>query len=325
MIVRLYRSGYVINIVLFVLISLLLWLGVFLSPVTTIPKIGSGFLDYLVPTSEQVSPYLLSIGAFLLVVAEALLLNSIVNGIPVFSRASFFVALIFMILISYQPAMQTFHPILVANLFIILSLRNLVKCYSKEPTYRETFNASFWVAIASLFYLPLALMLVFIWAAFIIYRISSWREWFITVIGFITPMLFLLSMLFITNRLNDFGAFVSDQVASTGRLKFSIVPKSLFFWISFSVVVLVSFLKIVFDTGEKLITIRKTFNVFLAGFLSTAVIVTIGFANDTSLYHLLFPWASLMFSNYFLQAKNMFFSEVLFTLLIVGMLIMRFV
>jgi hypothetical protein len=112
-------------------------------------------------------------------------------------------ALIILVTYSWNADFQTLHAILPAGIFIILAIHSIMVMYGKQEAYRQVFTAAFSIGIASLFYLPLAYLLFLIWFSFVTYRISTWREYAISIIGFSIPFIYYFSWLFWSDTFNQ--------------------------------------------------------------------------------------------------------------------------
>ncbi len=325
MLIRTFKAGYLINIILFIIISLLLWLHAFIEPQPMIVENNYGLIYHYLNFMALLPAHLVTVVAFGFVLLQAIMLNAVVADNPVFSRSTYLPALVYVILMSYLQRQQTIHPVLIANFFLILSLKNLSKIYGKTDDFKESFNASFWIAVASMIQFPLVLLMFFVWFSFIIYRLSKWREWVISILGFIAPYIFLLSIFFLTDELGQFVSFAEAQWNSFSRVSIRFDGELLLFWALFLLLMLIAFLKLAIERGEKLISIRKRFNVLVVMFLSCLAIGLGGGSNPIDQLPLLFPSSALVISYYFIEARRVFYAELFFSLLLIIIFTSRFV
>jgi hypothetical protein len=101
-------------------------------------------------------------------------------------------------------------PALIASLLLIISLFLIIRIYGSNQPYKQVFSASFCVSVAALFYPPAMSFMLFIWLSFLTYRIASWREWVISLIGAIIPLLYLISYFFWIGKLPGIFFNLSD-------------------------------------------------------------------------------------------------------------------
>ena len=128
--------------------------------------------------------------------------------------------------------------------------------YGKQAPYRQVFTAAFSLSMASLFYLPLVYMILLLWFSLISYRISSWREYAITLIGFILPWIYYVSLLFWNDNV------VSGLENISNSLLNLVLPERLstinILWLAVSVFVLVVTMTAVLNVvSDKLINLRR--------------------------------------------------------------------
>lgn len=324
MLIKIFRSGYIIKIVIFLIVSFLLWLPAFIFPEPMIGTSTFGIAYDALPGILMLSDRFIVLLSFLLLLIQAVIFNAVLVENPLFSRSVFLPALIYVILMSYNPSFLTLHPALVANLFLILSLKNLYSTYSKNEAFRESFNASFWVALASLFHLPAILMVGVIWAAFFIFRINSWREWLISFIGLTTPYLLIVMGMYLFDELDFLKNYYPDDFAWIW-IKTEISLMDYVFWPAFILLISVAFFKFTIERMDKIISIRKSFSV-----VNTLLIITVLslFFSGINPYHhvyLIFPASSVIIAYYFIETKRHIYAELLFILLLLSIVIVKFI
>jgi len=131
--------------------------------------------------------------AFALVVFEAYLWNTFINKQSLLKQSSYFTATFYLLLFSCRPVLVSLYPSLLSSLFLILAFRSLAESYKKEKALGDAFNAGIFTGIASLIYFPSSVFIVFLWIGLLTIRSLVWREWVISVIGFILPFGFTLA------------------------------------------------------------------------------------------------------------------------------------
>ena len=191
MIIRFFKSSFPVQYFFLLLFEAILWTGTLINPNELIGvESTTPFYNLLIQifNFNKVNLFVL---AFLLTYFNALFLNYIVIEFGLLPRNSLLTAFAFILLISYSSEITNFYPVLPAIFFILLSLLNVFKSYSHKEPYYYIFNASFFIGLASLFYFPIIIFVIWLCLSLIINRIYSWREWTITIIGAIVPYLFL--------------------------------------------------------------------------------------------------------------------------------------
>jgi len=81
--------------------------------------------------------------------------------------------------------------------------------HGKKKVYTQVFDTGFLISIASLFYFPSSLYLLFLFVVLTILRPFSLREWLIGAIAFVIPY-FLIAVYYFWN--NKLSSFINDHI-----------------------------------------------------------------------------------------------------------------
>ena len=189
MVLRLFRSIQPLALFILPVITALLWLPSLMDP----PKVDLGHampLFKLFCRWMTDLPYAVPVAGIIIVSGSSILLNYIVNENEMLPRHSYLPALFYVILMSCTPQLLTLHPVLFANIFLMLALHKLLGTYRRDTAFGQVFDAASLTGIAVLFYLPSILLFPVIWVGLVVLRPFIWREWIISLIGFVVPFLF---------------------------------------------------------------------------------------------------------------------------------------
>ncbi len=190
------KSGTFLQFTIFIVIVAAFWIPAFVNPLNPVTTSADGPLYTMLVRWLQPFPSIAVVAALLLIVLQAITLFYVYQSNGFFGRGNFLPAIIILLTYSWNADYQTLHAVLPAGVFIIISLNAIMGMFGQQGAYHQVFTASFSIGIASLFYLPLAYLLLFIWFSLITYRISTWREYAISIIGFAIPFIYYVSWLF---------------------------------------------------------------------------------------------------------------------------------
>ena len=95
------------------------------------------------------------------------------------SNKNSFIILFFTLCFSFYWVSATNHHILFANLFILLALRKLISLKSFKNSNQKLFDATLWIAIASLFYFWSVLFLILVYISIFIYAAENYKHFLI--------------------------------------------------------------------------------------------------------------------------------------------------
>jgi hypothetical protein len=263
MLIRFYRSSYAAQYVSLFLLAVVLWAGAFwrLSEPVNDSIACAGPLYHILMNFTGGIRAVSILLAFFLLLFEAVLLNLILINNDLVPRNNLVPTLVYILLMSSTPGLLMLHPALVANLFFLITLHMVFKLYSEAESYPRVFNTGMMLALASLFYLPSAIFLVFVWMTFLVYRLFSWREWLIILIGFLLPYVYLLSVYFFLGRITEY----TDALVSFLR-NFEVFPEfgklERVTYISSGFIVFFlapAVLRLMGEINEKIVATRKRF------------------------------------------------------------------
>lgn len=322
MIIHFYKKQFSTQFILFIFVALLLWSDAFIFP---IPRPAFSFQTPLYALLEtwfqQLHLSVQAIIAFFILMFQAFILNESLIRHKIITRNTFLPAILYVVLMSYSPQVQTLHPLLFSNMFLILSLDLILGLYLKPDPYRAIFNASFFIALASLFYVPSLIFLFLFWISLVVYRISAIREWIISISGLVAPYLFVLFYYFWTDSLGVF--FRSHLGIATHVTALEVSPdkpliKEVFMALGglLIILMLVGMVKMASETSEKVITVRKRMNVIIY-WLLIACISFIWADHNVWIHNTLMAIPLCMVISYFYTGiRRLALAEITFTLVI---------
>jgi hypothetical protein len=211
--------------------------------------------------------------ALMLVVIQALIVFYVFQSNGFFKRSNFLPAIVIILTYSWNSNYQTMHAILPAGILIIIALNAIMGMYGRPAAYHQVFTAAFSIGIASLFYIPLAYLMLMIWLTLITYRISSWREYAVSIVGFILPLIYYISWLFWNDNLPSGLHQLSDNLFNLILPPRLSVVNMIWLWVS-GFVLVVAMMAVLNIMNDKLISLRRRSWV-LFNFSLTVVILMI--------------------------------------------------
>ena len=204
--------------------------------------------------------------------------------------------------------------IILANLFIILALRRLFSLKSNRRIKKKLFDAGFWVAVASFFYIGSIFFFGLVFAAMFLFRISKINDWIIPLLGFLSVVVVATSLSVIfhgtfdhyypeVNAPNyDFSAYNNLKIIIGLTMLVSLGLWAGFFYVK--------------SFTEKLKTARPSHMlVIFNAFIALIVILSAPLKNGSELIFLFCPLALIM-TNYLEGVSEHWFAEVFVWLLI---------
>jgi hypothetical protein len=313
------RNNHLGAILLIPILALLLWLPTLLH--TQLHPVFHGMpLFVLVDKYVSAVPYLNSVVAVVLIIAEALLLNFIVVQHLVAPRDNYLTAGLYVLLMSSSKSFLTLHPILFANLFLMLSLRSVFMMHRKETAFGNAFDAGLLISIASLFYLPALFFFPLLAFSFLLMRPFIWREWVISLMGLIVPYLFVALYYF---WIGDLLYLWNNRLPFTfeGKISATALPSSNYFFLITGGILTVFAVMNLFNSVAALSLKARSTSYIMFWFMLFAAVILIASPKYKAPYTgLVFIPLSVFLANYLLQVKKNWWRELCFTALLAAVI-----
>jgi hypothetical protein len=171
-------------------------------------------------TSNPYAAVMLYVGA---VFVQALMLNAAVNSYRLFESPNYVVALAYIVLTALFNEYLYWSAPFLAVFPLLFALDRLMNSYD-DNTYAEPFDVGLSVGVASLLYLPAAVLFIFAVISLSMLRAFTWRHWLLCISGIGITYFLTGTYYFYTDRLPYFFVSHFSQV-STG-----VVQIKLQFW-----------------------------------------------------------------------------------------------
>jgi len=187
-------------------------------PVSPDSNLFSTLLADFFGGSQSILANLFSI---VIILVNAFQINRLVNLNRITPNSSLFPGLFYILISSMALEFQGWHHIHLANSFVILVLLEVFQQTRNERLLIRTFNVGFLAGAGSLFFVPYVLLLPLGIAGMINVRTFKRMDYFRVALGFISPYLILISLLFYSGQLelmwsghfqNSFSLFDFNEV-----------------------------------------------------------------------------------------------------------------
>lgn len=128
------------------------------------------------------------------------------NGL---SKDSAYTVLFYLVFLLFFPSVLDNFRLVLANFFILLSMRRLVSLHSLKSTKEKVFDASLWIFLAAFFHFWSLLFIVLVFISILFHAARDYRNWFLPVIAFCSSVtVFLLFSLMIDK------SWITDLIAN---------------------------------------------------------------------------------------------------------------
>jgi hypothetical protein len=322
MLLKLFKSNHPVVIILIPVLATLLWLPGLLPqlPVTVQPYTGPQMPAFrLVLELLGGQGQATRIVALVLIIFQAYIIIRLNYKFIFIENKTYLPAVLYVILASALSRLQHLHPVVLANFFLMAAINRTFVISKQKLLLKQYFESGFLIGLGGLFYPPFILVLPVVWFTLFILRSFNGREWFSTLIGFFTPPSMYLAVLFLLNKMQAFINPLNAYVNYNAKL-FTISDISFWALVVIGFILIIALFNSLRFIGTKKINTRKYFSLlfwFLA--LSVAIIIVAKPVGYEFVYVIALP-LSIQLAGYFIEVRNRWWSELSFTLLILGIL-----
>lgn len=293
MLIRLFKSGHLIHSISIIIFAIVLWLPLVLQPPVYAFNDLSAPLYELFVYIVGTNPIINSAISLVLIIITALILNSLVSEYNISAKTSL-LGFFFLIFFTFSnTGFIESNRFLIVNLLFILALVELYSLMRKEFTLAPLYNAALLLGLASMFYFPLVIMLVFLWAVLLVLRIGKWREYVVSIIGMGLPF----SFIFCWYYYYDKSDILINSIISSFDFEFSFGEFSflnILILMLLAGILLPGFLYQINTLFEKNIALRQRLTINIWLFVFSLVAVLVDFKTPNSMVLLSIPSAIIL-------------------------------
>lgn len=261
---KFFKQSYIAQFVVIVLLVVALWIPVFVSQASEV-TVGSPItpLYNLVASIFGSSSLALTIFTFVVIGASILFFNSMLSVNQLVTRNSSIGAFIFMLCMCCVPIQDEFYPFLLAVPLIMMTMQTVYLIYQIEKPEIYLMNAGFFVALASMFYFPAIILIIWVLLAIMIMDIRELKQFLIPIIGFFFPYFILFVCFFFNHTLIEKVKDYSLAFNELGLEKLGVGTYEMTILAIVFVLAAISLMMIKSDKADNSVGTRKKINVTL--------------------------------------------------------------
>jgi len=323
MIVKILRNYNPLNLLFIIITGIVLWtypmfLGVdFTSNINTQMPIYKSIIK-VISYNNIILPIFVSL---LLILGQLLLIQRIDFKYQFSGSRNFLAGFIFILLSSLIMVVNYLHPIIYANIFLLLAIERIFDSYNNEKTLTNFFDASLLISISSLIYLNYLFFIILILISALILKPSPVKEWILIIIGFISTFLVYFSFYFILNgEINSLLNIIVENFAIFAKF---ILPHNILIITSLSIIFLLLIISLVFFFRNSTLLNANVIIFFRILNLLIIFIILIYLIMPTTNYEIVLSLSiplSFLVANFFTNSKRKKIIEILFFIFIVSII-----
>jgi len=316
MFIRTLKSNQPFVIIIILLIGTSLWFFSFLEPIAIgIPSddlytpfygIINEWIDY--------NSFLSALVSYLLVLLQGFLLVQFNRKFILINYRTYLPAFFYILIASSFVYLQRLNPAIIGTIFMFFSIHFLFNIYRQDYALNKIYLAGFFIALASLFWTPLSIFILLIWISLLILRPFVGREWIVSLLGFLTPYLFVFVYYFVFTDQTQLDLVINSFIESF-KIHLNLESLHYSFYIFYGFLLLIILLAsytVVKNYQKKKIRNRKYFEINWWIFLiSTGLFFFFSKVSYEIIYILSIPVSFLLTDYFYTVRKNWYMNLVL--------------
>jgi len=267
------------------------------------------YILYLFKDIYWLNNYVLAaqkVGLFLLL-GGTLLLTGFITLKNTLTRANSYALVLFLLFLVLFPTTLINDNIIVANFFLLLSLRRLISLQSLVTPKEKIFDASFWIFAATIFHFWCIIYIVLVFISIVFHVSRDYRNWIIPFIAF-----FAVTILYIMVGLligHDFFNHLTGEIyPSFDFTYFENIYQNIALAIFASITALFT-VPYIFSISSKPLNLQSSHKKILFSFLIGVGIYVLSAAKNNSFLAFTFAPLAIMGANYIEGQDNKWVRE----------------
>ncbi|MDA3952962.1 MAG: DUF6427 family protein [Bacteroidales bacterium] len=320
MLSKILKSNQPFVIILILLLGMGFWVPSFIDPLgIAIPtdSINMPFYEFIEGYIQHNS-FLGILATFLLVLLQAFLLVQFNKKHIIINYRTYLPAFFYIVIASSFIQLHRLNPAIIGTLFIFAAINFIFSTYRSDYSLNKLYLAGFFVAIASLFWAPLAIFILIIWISLSILRTFIGREWIVGILGFLTPYFFVFVYFFVFLKEEELSRLTDYFISNFEFIKplYALHHSYYIFYGFLTLLVIVSSYAIVTNYQKKKIKSRKYFEINFWFFLiSLGLFLVLRNVTYEIIYIISIPISFLLSDYFYYFKKNLYLSSILLILL----------
>ena len=203
-VLRLFKNNTPFTVIILFIFTLLVKLKVLLHPVTPLPIPRHFLYNYILGGFHVVirdNAFAYTLLGILILFMQAIYLNSITVRHKLFPRNTYISAFVYLALTSVYSRFSVFNETLLIN-WLLLGAMDIMFGFAKTTQPRKyIYNAALLFCMASLFQFSMLGWFLLLIVGMVMFRPFNLGEWAVALLGYFTPIYFIICILFLADKL----------------------------------------------------------------------------------------------------------------------------
>ena len=156
------------------------------------------------------------VAALTLASFQVIYFNVMVNNRNVLSKRNYIPGLIYLLFLNFSFDCCTLSPVLMATTFMLMSFGTMVRQISRLQSTDEVFEIGFLIGLASLFYPPACIFILWAMASLVFFSGATIRQYSLAIFGFLFPLLLTVLFFYLDG---SYTAFYRNFISSVFQIR----------------------------------------------------------------------------------------------------------
>lgn len=269
---KFFKQSYIAQLVVIVLLIAALWAPVFITqsydvveeyPTTPLYNILTNIMGF--------SNIAMTILMMILFISSVLFFNAMLSVNQLVIRNSSIGAFVVVLCMCCAPIHNEYYPFLIAMLFIMMTMQIIFLIYDIEKPELYLLNAGLFVSLASMFYFPSILLVIWLLISMMILGFREFRLYLIPIVNFIIPYIILAAIFYCLGTFKENFEAYANAFTSLNPMKLNISMMEILGLLIIGALSVLSVMKIKSQEADNLVSTRKKVSVtillFFFGFV----------------------------------------------------------
>lgn len=262
--------------------------------------------------------------AYFLIIFQAIYITFVTNRRQLFLEKNYVVGAVYLILMNVSFDLAKLSPALMAVTFLMIATNSFLKqVESREGVADDIFEVGLFIGLATMFYLPVAIFLVWVILAALFFTGANFRQLVLIILGFLLPILAVVIYFFFTN---DFDLFLFNLLNGSIRINQFSINKLLEFVYTFTFPVIIGILGYLFLAQASRYSgyQSRSHQTALLAIIFALIAYIIAPYKTPMQFVLVIPFLAILVTGLFLHLKGVYLPELLFIIFISIVLIVQY-
>lgn len=246
-----------------------------------------------------------------LVSFQSVFLNVIVNKYNLLNETTHLPGLLLVFFSCLSIFSLTNNQIIIANSLLVLVLYQVLNLYNSDKKFGLLFNSGLLIGLATIFYMPSIVYFIMLWIALIYLSTPVWRDFAISLIGFVVPIVYYVAYFYVFKDLSEL-VFISKHLSI---YSFSWSESS--FWtrlllVAVGIYCAISCFYLMMSAGRSIVRIRKMLLIVLLVFLVSLTTLFLNQKDIIATITMTIPALSIIMANFLQKQRKSWVAELVF-------------